>query len=190
MAKQEPAPAPEESAAQPPKSKKKLIIIIGAVLLLLGGGAAAFFLMKPAHPAKPGAEAKSEADAKAPPAFVEIGTFTANLMHEDTDRYLQVGISLKVTNPELEEKIKAENPEIQNTINLLLQSKYPSPLSTVEGKERLASEIKEQVEYIMGLRNSAPPIRSVMPGTEPPYKAPTPAKKGIAAVLFTSFIIQ
>ncbi len=184
-----PAPAAETAeAAAPPKSKKKLIMIIVAVVVLLaGGGAAAYFVMKPS--AKNAA--KVEEDAKVPPKFVEIGTYTANLMREDTDRYLQIGISVKITDPDLEEKIKAQLPEIQNTVNLLLQSKYPSQLSTVEGKEKLAGQIKEQIEFILGLRKSVPTIRSVAPGTETPPTPPSaPAKKGIAAVLFTSFIIQ
>ncbi len=190
--------APEATAEKSPKSKKKLIIIIALAVLLAGGGAAAFLLLKP-HPAKHDlaaegetAPADDEEKSKLPPKFVEIGTFTANLMHEDADRYLQVAISLKISSPELEEKIKAQTPEIQNAINMLLQSKYPSQLSTVEGKAQLASEIKEQVEFIMGLRKSAPAIHSTPPGEEPhaPAPAEAPAKKGITSVLFTSFIIQ
>ena len=192
MAKPDPAAAAlEETVEQPPKGKKKLIIIIIAtVTLLAGGGAAAYFLMK--SPSKPGHEAKADESSKLPPKFVEIGTYTANLMHEDSDRYLQVAISLKITDPELEEKIKAQTPEIQNTINMLLQSKYPSQLATVEGKEKLASQIKEQVEFIMGLRKSAPAIHSTPPDGEMQTATPVsaPGKKGIAAVLFTTFIIQ
>ncbi|GEM_PF-3326300 len=139
----------------------------------------------------------SEEDSKLPPKFVEIGTFTANLMHEEGDRYLQVGISLKLSKPELEEKVKAVTPEINNIINILLQSKYPSQLSTVAGKQKLASEIKEQIEFVLGLRKSAPAIHSVPPDSEAAASATpaastatVPGKKGIAAVLFTSFIIQ
>lgn len=194
---------PAETADQPPKSKKMLIIIIALVVLLAGGGAAAYFLlMKPAHPEKHDKTAEtedagSEEDSKLPPKFVEIGTFTANLMHEEGDRYLQVGISLKLSKPELEEKVKAVTPEIQNVINILLQSKYPSQLSTVAGKQKLASEIKEQIEFVLGLRKSAPAIHSIPPDSEAAASATPaastasePGKKGIAAVLFTSFIIQ
>lgn len=192
------APAEAAGDQQPPKSKKMLIIIIALVVLLAAGGAAAYFLlMKPTHSDKQSKsadseETTSEEDAKLPPKFVEVGTFTANLMHEEGDRYLQVGISLKLSKPELEEKIKALTPEIQNTINILLQSKYPSQLSSVEGKKKLAAEIQEQIEFIMGLRKSASPIHSVQPGSEAPQTVPAsePAKKGIDAVLFTSFIIQ
>ncbi len=196
------APAEANGETPPPKSKKMLIIIIAAVVLLAGGGAAAFFLMKP-HPDKhdkaaaeetAGEEGEDSSKAKLPPKFVEIGTFTANLVHEDGDRYLQVAISLKLANPELEEKVKESNPEILHKINMLLQSKRPSELSTVEGKEKLANEIKQQVEFVMGLRKTAPAIHTSQPLAEgeapPPVEASTPSKKGIAEVLFTSFIIQ
>lgn len=196
-------PAESEAQAPAPKSKKKLIIIVAVlVVLLVVGGAAAYFLMKPAHPAKSDKtdeEAVAEStDAKLPPKYVEIGTFTANLMTEDADRVVQVAISLKVTKPELEEKIKAVTPEIQNSINLLLQSKYPSQLATVEGKQKLANEILAQIEFILGLRKSAPDIHSVKPGdgteTVTPAKSGVKedslGKKGVASVLFTSFIIQ
>lgn len=203
-----PAAKPEASGDQPPKSKKMLIIIIALVVLLAGGGAAAFFLMKP-HPDKHKAadaeavaadgeeEDADEGKPKVPPKFVEIGTFTANLIHEEGDRYLQVAISLKLSKPELEEKVKEANPEILHRINMLLQSKRPSELATVEGKEKLAADIKAQVEYVMGLRKSAPALHTSQPVAEgeapvaqAPKEAEKPSKKGIAEVLFTSFIIQ
>ncbi len=200
---------PAATGDQPPKSKKMLIIII-AVVVLLAGGAAAFFLMKPAHPPKQEQTAESEgatadehggdeeeeegSHEKVPPKFIEIGTFTANLIHEEGDRYLQVAITLKLSKPELEEKIKASNPEILHRINMLLQSKRPSELSTVEGKEKLASDIKAQVEFVMGLRKTAPAIHTTQQEGEAPVAHAEPAethsKKGIAEVLFTSFIIQ
>lgn len=201
-------PAKPAAAAddQPPKSKKMLIVIIAAVILLAGGGAAAFFMLKP-HPEKhdktaAGEEApagEAEEGSKLPPKFVDIGTFTANLVHEDSDRVMQVAITLKLSKPELEEKIKGSNPEIQHRINMLLQSKRPSELSTVEGKDKLAADIKAQVEYVLGLRKSAPALHTTKPAEEidaaassaaHAEPAESPGKKGIAEVLFTSFIIQ
>lgn len=197
-----PAKPAEAAADQPPKSKKMLIIIIAVVVLLAGGGAAAFFLMKP-HDKKAtaeetaGEEGAAEGKDKVPTKYVEIGTFTANLIHEDADRYLQIAISLKLANPELEEKVKEHNPEILHKINMLLQSKRPSELSTVEGKEKLAAEIKAQVEYVMGLRKTAPALHSTPAAEEgapatpaAPAQPEETSKKGIAEVLFTSFIIQ
>lgn len=192
---------PDESAESKPKSKKMLIIIIAVVVLLAAAGGAAFFMMKKDHAPKHGEEAvaettaddaESEADSKLPPKFVDIGTFTANLLREDSDRALQVAITLKLNKPELEEKIKQYSPEIMHTVNMLLQSKRASELATVAGKEKLASQIKEQIEFVLGLRKSAPPIHATPAEGEPPIAAEvaTPSKKGIAEVLFTSFLIQ
>ena len=199
-----PAAAPAAAGDQPPKSKKMFIIIIAVVVLLAGGGAAAFFMMKKDHPPKgehaaateeaPADEGEDETKPKVPPKFVEIGTFTANLMKESDDRVMQVAITLKLSKPELEEKVKESNPEIQHRVNMLLQSKYPSELATVAGKEKLADDIKRQVEYVLGLRKSAPEIHATAPAAEgeTPHAATaeTPSKKGVAEVLFTSFIIQ
>lgn len=182
----------EEADAPPKKSKKKLILFIAAVVLLMGGGAAAFLLLKPTPAPKHGEAATAgaahpEARSEVPPKFVDLGQFTANLMHEEGDRYLQVAISLKITKSELEEKIKENKPEILHRVNMLLQSKRPSELATFDGKEMLAQQIKAQVEYVLGLRKTAPAI-----GTEQSAAPiePSAGKSGIADVLFTSFIIQ
>lgn len=187
-------PAEDESIedAAPKKSKKKLIIIVAAALvLLLGGGAVALMLLKPApiqnHEAAAVAETQPAEmhDSSQPPTFVDLGTFTANLAQEEGDRYLQVAISLKLVRPELVDKIKANNPEIQHRVNMLLQSKRPSELATYEGKEMLATQIRGQVEYVLGMRKAPPPISSELARAEPPGR-----KTEISEVLFTSFIIQ
>ncbi len=187
MAKAEKPAQATDAPAPPKKSKTKLIIIVAVVVLALGGGAAAFFLLKPAHP--PGDEKKEhEAVVEKPAIYVELGTFTANLVHEEGDRYLQTSISLKITNPELTEKVKAANPEILHRVNMLLQSKRPSELASYEGKQKLGDQIKAQIEYILGLRKGEPLISEEQNGGEP--VTVHVVKTDIAEVLFTSFIIQ
>lgn len=201
-------PGAEEADAPPKKSKKKLIIIIAVMVLLIGSGAAAFLLMKPSPPANADeaevAAEEEEAYPDVPPTYVQLGTFTSNLINEEGDRYLQVAIELKITKPELAEKIKATNPEIMHRINMLLQSKRPSDLASFDGKQKLSEQIKAQVEYVLGLRKTAPVITGHeapgAEGTDAAQSAPTEAdaaptaahadKSGIADVLFTSFIIQ
>jgi flagellar FliL protein len=198
--------AKEETEAQPAKKSKKLLIMIIAVILLAGGGATAYFLMKPSHPPTKNA-AKNAADTDAadtdaakdatteeagpevPPKYVPLGTFTANLIHEEGDRYLQVAISIKISKPELEEKIKAFNPEILHHVNMLLQSKRPSELATLEGKEKLASDIKSQIEQVLGF-HKAPATSSTPPASASEAADSQQIKSGIEEVLFTSFIIQ
>ena len=171
-------PDAEPAADAPPKkSNKKLLLIIAAVILLAGGGAAAFLLKKPHPPADAaaGGEHAEEAQAEGPAKFIDLGTFTANLLHEEGDRYLQVAISLKLTKPELEEKIKAHNPEILHHVNMLLQSKRPSELASLAGKEQLARQIKGQVEYVLGLRKTAPAIEEKGDGENTAKAAPAEA---------------
>lgn len=182
------ATEPEDAdASSPKKSKKKLILFITAVVLLMGGGAAAFLLLNPAPAPKRGGAPAEAARSEVPPKFVDLGQFTANMAREDQDRYLQVAISLKVTKPELEEKIKERKPEILHRVNMLLQSKRTSELATFDGKEKLAQQIKAQVEYVLGLRKIAPVISSEQGAM--PIETST-SKSGITDVLFTSFIIQ
>lgn len=176
MAKAAKNAAAETTDAPPKKSKRGLLIIIAVVILLLiAGVVAAFLLLSPAQNPRHGAAAEAS-QAK----FVELGSYTANLMREDGDRYLQVSISLKLNKSDLEDKIKASNPEIQHHLNMLLQSKRPSEIATFEGKQKLADQIKGEVEYVLGLRKTPPS----------PNDAPTTTRSGIAEVLFTSFIIQ
>lgn len=187
--------AAETTDAPPKKSKKKLIIIIAAIVLLVSGGATAFLLLKPSHPAKPDetSVAAEEAPLEVTPAYVQLGTFTANLIHEEGDRYLQVAIDLKITKPELAEKIKATSPEILHHINMLLQSKRPSELASFDGKQKLAEQIKEQVEYVLNLRKTPPAIAGLDATPGAAQSSPTEThtrQSGIANVLFTSFIIQ
>lgn len=103
----------------------------------------------------------------AKPKFVDLGTFTVELLPEKggTSRYLQVSIALKLKEPVLEQIIIASRPEILSKINMLLQSKRPSELATLDGKERLANDINAQIEKVFGV-------------------------SGVSDVLFTSFTMQ
>ncbi len=111
-----PAAAPKEEApvATPPKSKKLLIISIIVLLLVIVAGAAGWFLTRSHAPAD-GHAAAAKAEPAREAKFVSLGdNFTVNLLREEGDRYLQAGITLKVLQPELEEKIKAAMPEIRS----------------------------------------------------------------------------
>lgn len=190
------APAATDATAEtepPKKSKKMLFIIIGLVVLLVMGGMAAFLLLGNEETAK--TEDKAAEHAKEAVSYVELGTFTANLIREEGDRYLQVAIALKLTKPDIEEKIKSSRPEILHRVNMLLQSKRPSDLATVEGRDLLAQEIKEQIEYVIGLRKVAPVIGNTSPEAVQGESAPSQTglvkiRSDLAEVLFTSFIIQ
>jgi flagellar protein FliL len=176
-------PAAEDSEVAPPKKSKKLLIIIIAavVLVLIIGGSAAFFLMhKSANQgddAEAGAEQSSastkKAGKEAPPAYVPLDVFTVNLVPEQGDQFLQLSISVEVEDAHTGDKLKVYMPKLRNRVMLLLSDKKASELITREGKQKLAEELREQMNEVME------------PSTNG-QKAEGPIKE----VLFTSFIIQ
>jgi flagellar FliL protein len=140
-----------------PKSKKKLIMIVVAAVVLLAGGGGAWFFMKAKDPQQ--ADSKKVEVAK-DPKFISLETFTVNLQREESDQYLQINVSLKVMEPELEDKIKAVLPEIRSKLNLLLSSKKPSELATVIGKKKLAIEIATETNSVLGIHNAPQKVES------------------------------
>ena len=187
--------APEETPAKP-KSKKLLIIIVVILLLAVAGGAGWYFTKGPSS-AGPKQEEKTVLLEQ--PKFIALDPFTVNLQREEGDQFLQVGMSLKIFDPSLEEKIKASMPEVRSKLLLLLSSKRASELSTVAGKKELADEIITQVDSVLGIKRPMPkPAAAPASGAAAASSvAPAPAvenasdsREGIVDVLFTSFIIQ
>lgn len=165
-------PVVEEGAAEAPKkSKKKLIIIIAAVLVLaIGGGGAAWFFMHKSADHKGAKEVKKEEEHKEPPAFVKLETFTVNLTPEgDSEKFLQVDISLKASGKEESEQLEALMPQVRNRILMTLTSQKASEISSMEGKKALSNALIKQVN-------------------QPYDKDGKPLK--VSDVLFTSFVIQ
>jgi len=166
MAKDKDKPAAEVVEGAPKKGKRKLLIIIAAVVLLGGGGGAAWYFL---HAKKAGDEhqVKHEDPAK-PPVFVKLEAFTVNLTAEGEEHYLQTDIELKVVDAKVSDNIKAHMPEIRNNVLLLLSSKTASALSSMEGKQKLSNEVKEQVNKVLHAKDA----------------------DGVSGVFFTSFVIQ
>ncbi|MBI1394800.1 MAG: flagellar basal body-associated protein FliL [Betaproteobacteria bacterium] len=181
------------------KSKKLLIIILAVVLVLAAaGGGAAYFLLggKKKHKGHGGEHVTATADeggyadegdeeddgghSGKPPVYESLEPFVVNLATEAADRYLQVGIDVKVSSPEIAEKIKQHLPEIRNEILLILSSKKVDELTTLEGKNRLRVEIRDAVNKPIGYYRRPPE------GQEMRYRP----RKGALDVLLTSFVIQ
>lgn len=166
------AETPEGEAEVKPKSKKKgKLLILLVVLLLLGGGGGAWWFLKGNKPHDPKAPAQKVEEPEKPPIFIRLDTFTVNLKKADTeDHYLQVEIQFKVVDPKADEAVKLRMPEIRNALLLLLSNKTQDELITVEGKQKLSSDIAAQSNQII--------------------RAKEPAKDGVTGVYFTSFVIQ
>jgi flagellar protein FliL len=185
-------------AEQPPKKSKKLLLIIIAavVALVVIGGAAAFFLTKnkaqtvdeegdePPAKVEKAKKTKNEHDG-APPVFVKLEAFTVKLQAEQQEAYLQAVPELRVLDAHVGDKIKQYTPEIRHHLLLILSGKKASDISTPQGVQRLANEMRVSVNAIL-----EPP--------QPRKKGKEPEEPGdlggpddpVQSVLFTSFIVQ
>jgi flagellar FliL protein len=180
-----------DSAGGGKKKGLLLIVLVAVVMLGSGGGAAWFFL---SH--KKGSEehvAQAKPQRKDPPVFFTLEPFVVNLAGEES-RYLQVGIDLKVADSKVVDQIKVHMPEIKNGVLLLLSSKKPEEIVTLEGKNQLRGEIREAVNGPLGVQAAPAAVDTHGEGHD---KADKPVKLAAAApdagvldVLLTSFVIQ
>jgi len=186
-----------EKQAEPASGGKRtgllLVGLVAAVMLVLGGGGAWLFLSHKSGGEGHVAQAKpAKAD---PPVFFTLEPFVVNLAGEET-RYLQVGIDLKVADSHVVDKIKLHMPEIKNGVLLLLSSKKPEEISSLEGKNQLRGEIRDAVNQPLGVRAQAAPARASGEAKESEHgKEDKPitlaaAQEGVVDVLLTSFVIQ
>lgn len=158
----------EATAPTSTGSKNKLILFILTGLLFAGAGIGGtwYFMKKQYEEAGSGITVEK----KLPTTFIKIEPFTVNLQPEERkSSYLQVELSLKVNETEVITAIENSKPEIRNQILLLLSSKKPSEINTLEGKQKLNQDIIQAV-------------RSKMESES--------LQNDILDALFTSFIIQ
>lgn len=146
-------------------TKKKRLLIAALILLLSAGGAAGWVLYAPGTSSK---DAHKPIAAK-PPVYASLEMFTVNLNQEAGEQYLQIAITLLVPDQVQAELIKLYMPMVRSRMLTLLSSRKSSELATVEGKQKLAEDIKARLQLPF-VPNSTPPL--------------------ISSVLFTSFVIQ
>lgn len=194
-------PAGDAEGAPPKKKKLLLFIIIGVLVLVLGGGAAAFLLLKKSSHAAddeegdeaPAKTVKKKEGPETLPTFVKLDPFTVKLQTEQQESYLQATPELRIADPKIADKVKAYTPEIRHKVLLLMSGKKPSDISTPQGVQRLANEVRVAVNLTI----DGPKVKKGKKGKakEEPEAAPeitdeADPEDSVQAVLFTSFIIQ
>ncbi len=204
------APAEAAEAAPAKKGPKKLIIIIAAAVLLLSvaAGGALFMIKKKAaaQAAEEGGDAEvaeeTHEDEKkdhgkeshGTPTFVPLDPFTVNLADKDQDRYLQVGLTLEASDAKVAEEIKGYMPAIRNAVLLILSHKTSEELLEVEGKEKMAEEIRFNAARAMGLDVEEAADEHAAEEDAPKTKKKKKKKKAvenpITHVHYANFIIQ
>ena len=190
-----------------------MLALAGVLILAAAGGGGWYFMKGGKHADEP------KAVVAEIPTFLVLDPYTVNLQHEESDQFLQIGITLKVSSAELADKIRQSLPEVRSRLLFLLSSKKASELIPVEGKKKLARDIAAETNSVLGLRTASPKEiahesspapnpenasgveAATASGVENAPVAPAPAeaapaaqggeaKSGVLDVLFTSFIIQ
>jgi len=160
--------ATQQTVDAPAKSGKLKRLLLIVLIALFAAGAAAggmyFFLMKNGVSAKP-----APPPPPPPPVFFALEPMTVNLLSDDGQHYLRVGLSLKLANEKTQEELTQHMPEIRSRILLALSNKHPEELVTLDGKRALAHELQGLIEQPTD--NGLPPVH-------------------IEGVLFTEFVVQ
>lgn len=141
----------EEAGEGAAKSKrKKLVAAVAGVLVLGIAAGAGWYFTKGGH----GETAKKTTSAKLDQSkFIPLETFTVNLQRDgEGDQFLQIGITLEIDDPALEEKIKQAMPKIRSRILMLLSGKRASELVPVGGKKQLAQEVLLEANTALGFK--------------------------------------
>ena len=194
-----PAPAsksePVEETPSASKKKRKLLpVIIALVGLLAGGGGAAWFVM--VKNAGGDAQQEQKPVSTKPPVFVNLEPFTVNLQPDQGEQFLQITAVLKVEDAHDSDKVKLYMPEMRHRVLMLLSSKKASEISTVQGREILSDEMRNEANRILAVaagkavKRAEPSKPLGTNNTGGNGAAPRAIDGPVKSVFFTSFIIQ
>lgn len=157
---------PTVTPSKPGKLKRMVLIVL---IALVAAGAAAggtyFFLANGKH----GPTKAAAPPPPPPPVFAALDPMTVNLLSDDGQHYLRVGLTLKIADEKMQARLTEHMPELRSRILLDLSNKHPEELSTLEGKRSLAQELKTLISQPTD--TGAPPVR-------------------VEEVLFTEFVVQ
>lgn len=195
MAESKKTEATEAAAPSKKKGKWPLFIIIGIACLALGGGGAFFLLKKQASTeGEEGADGapretvkKKKADPGTPPVFYKFDkAFTVKLQTEQQEAYLQTEVQMRLRDQQGPDLMKQYEPELKHRITLILMSKKASDVGTAAGVQRLANELRDVANQVIG---PPQPQKGKPAGDAGPAEAADPDAP-VQSVLFSTFIIQ
>ncbi len=169
------AEAAAEGEEQSPKKKGKLPLILGLVVLLAAGGGGAWFFMFRDKGADT-AQQQAKPQPPKPPVFVPLDAFTVNLSAEQGDQYLQVAATLKVLEQSAADAVKQYMPEVRHKTLVLLSTKKASEITSGEGRERLAEEIRQTANNVL-LAAAGRPVKPILLDVPRPADEAAPAEE-------------
>ena len=129
------------------KSYLKLIIIAGLVLLLGVGGFLGYSKFKKSSEATAATPKKQKAIIICP-----LKSFVVNLLDKNGvgKRYLKVTIEIEVQKAEDKQLIDSHNPQLRDSILMLLSSQTLEEINTMDGKLALKQELLSRMKQVLG----------------------------------------
>jgi flagellar FliL protein len=169
------------------KGKKLLFILIGVVVLALAGAGGALYVLKK-NTSDDGEHAEEETmkplDAKSAPTFLPLDNMVVNLADAGGNRFVQVGLTLQLSDTATGDAVKAFMPSLRSQILVLISQRTSEELLQVQGKEKLAADIIASISRTMGY--GAPKAAT----GKDKVKDMADSAHPVQAVLFSSFIVQ
>ena len=148
------------------KTKKNLLVaIVIAITSISAGAGGTWYAMNILGNEEP----KSESLKAELTTFVDLDVFTVNLLPEQNDQYLQVGLSAKTRETAVIAEIKKQMPDIRNRILMLLSSQKATNLASIAGKQQLSRQITDEIKQSL---------------------SSSELQEDVLEVLFTSFVMQ
>lgn len=167
-----------------------LYIIIGLLILALAGGAY-YYSNNIAGVGLNGEDAPTISERtnrirnSDPPVYIKVDAMTIKLLGDGPgarDAYVQIQPDLRAIDAKTGERIKQYMPAIRMRILLLVASKRLADLSSAEGIQKLANEIRVEANAIV----DGPMPKSAVPNV-PQEASPYDS---VQSVVFSTFITQ
>jgi flagellar FliL protein len=130
------------------KSKLKWIIIITLIVLLVGaGGFFGYSMFKKNTKIKAATKESQKVSIICP-----LKSFVVNLLDKRgvERRYLKVTIEVEVVNAADKQLIESNDPQLRDSVLLLLSDQTLNEINTMEGKLALKQELLSRMKQILG----------------------------------------
>lgn len=146
MAEETKSGAPEGKGGK----KKILIFLILGLLIIVVAGGVVFFLLGKKGGDEAGAEKPKKAKKAVDTVFIDFDPIIVNLLDPTGRRYLQVRLSIEVTDKKAEAEVKKKEPKIKDTILSILSGKTVDEVIVPDAKERIKGEILKKLKQEIG----------------------------------------
>ncbi|MGM0453286.1 MAG: flagellar basal body-associated FliL family protein [Thermodesulfobacteriota bacterium] len=149
--------AKESESQEKSTGSKNILFLVGIALLVLlvAGGVAGAYLLGTVNSEKSDDSSTEEkpsapAEKKDLGPLVEMEDFVVNIRHNDTSRFLKVGISLEAKDKASKQAIANRMPQIADAVLLMAGNKRFDEIKDLQGKMQLKADLLARIQELSG----------------------------------------